>query len=1553
MARAELRLTRLGLTAAGYGKFRGDFKALAAKKKGAARTFALTPPERPAYAWWHDSLRVTAPEEGIYLCELYASGRRLDQAVVNVSRIRSLVLNMPDGNSRVVLLDAMSGTPVGKGRIVAYADDMRQQAVHEVGADGSVVLQPGDGRHYRSYYPEVGTDAFAPAFFLSRSGGYGYRNDTLPVVSLDIFPDRAIYRPGQQVRFGGTAYSRRGDVHAAMSGQALRVALLDVNRKQVDSLRLATDDFGNFGGVLRLPATCLPGRFTIEVSSAATTRGAYVRVEEYKRPTFSVESEEVKRAYALGDTVDVSAVARTYTDLPVEGARVRWRVTKNAWFRAEGNGSPQSGESVTDAAGRFVVPVVLEATPAERAYRPYNCFYYTLSFDVTADNGETASGSCVLRAATRASWLQADWPAAVCKERLPRVTIRQTNADGKDIPAEGRYRVCAAGRVRAEGTYRTGEAFMPDALAGLPSGAYRVVYEVAGNTGAVSLPGGKERADAVCDSTELLLFSETDVRPAAKADLWQHVRMSARQDTAYVMAGTSCEDVTLFYDLFAGRKLVESRRIAVSDSLLRFTIAYRPEFGDGARACFAFVKDGRLHEFSTEIRKPVPDKRLRLRWSSFRSRLTPGQDEEWRLTVTLPDGRPADAVVTARLYDASLDALATSRWAFGGIDFPRAVPFARWSLSRAYGPMLSGTVTAKRTDCRPLSFTHWDEKLFGSGMLWIRGTGNVRRALAGRVYGLSEMKMQLKMSAAEDGAKAESEAVSADVAAPMANALSAGKAVREAVATDDAGAAAVEPRTNFVETAYFHPALRTDDNGTAVIAFTLPQSLTTWNFNALAHTREMDYGAMDTAVVARKEFMVQPALPRFVRRGDRTELPVTLRNLSDRDVEVTLRCLLTDARTGAEVGKMSKKVRLAAGKSHAVAFGYDVDAAGPLLVCRMTAAGDGFSDGEEHYLPVLSDLVSVTRTLPFAMTEKGRRTLRVDTLWQSKSATDRRLTVETAGNPRWYAVAALPVLARGNCHGASDWATRYYALSLGDYVARMNPELSETLCRDTAAVAGLSAHMARFAELAEETPWLREAEGEAERAAALQSLFDADASAARKFTALDNLRALQHPDGSWSWYKGMPANAFVTVDVAVLLARAARFAGDADAAACLKRALGYLGKEMARQVVQMKREEKKHVRRPVPSELQLRYLYLRSLMGLQPDKDAAYLIEGAEKLCHELTMYGKALTAVVLFDAGRTDAAQENLNSLLEHTVSTPDMGMYFDTDRAQWSWNAYRIPTQTAAIEALLRMRPSSNAEVARMRLWLMQSKRTQAWETSRATADAVYALLAHSPLDSTLGALNGGSPLFYTLDKGRKVVGLNAPSQAEAARTVNYTKQTYDEAPAVDADAVTLSKATDGLSWGSVYATFTLPAAAVAADGKGFVLARRFEVRRGDVWTPLRDGDAVRRGDRVRQVFTLTAARDYDFVALKSSRPACLEPARPLSGYAWQDGMGSYRVVRDASTEYFFEQVRKGTHVFTEECLADRAGTYQCGLATVECVYAPEFRAQTAGFVLKVAAE
>lgn len=1532
--RAQVRFSRLDLSAAGMDRRVGgwDWKELRRHRTGGVQTVTHEFAAASAYRWQSDSIDWTPGAPGVYLCELVADGTPLDHRLVHVTRLLPLQLAQPDGVTRLVVVDARSGQPVAGGKVLVLDAKGRQQAAYVLDGTGTKALRRDDAGRSLSYYVTVPGDEAAPAFRLAGAGIVtprgGDAREAAPERRLEVFTDRAIYRPGQTVHVGTVAYERRGDSFRAVPDFQGWVKLLDTNRRVVDSVRLEADAFGAAGGTLRLPeAIGLPGQFVARCEWDGHVGQTTFRVEEYKRPTFTAEAEPVRTAYSLGDTVRVWGRVRTYTDVPVEGATVRWQVTRRAWYALNTYVAPVSGTTRTAADGRFSVPVPLAYESGELTLRPYNRYSYVLTFDVTAEDGETASGSYTLMAATKPSWLESTWPVYVCREQLPEVQVWQRNAQGENVAAEGRYELRQGGRVVGEGPFRTGRPFVPHVLSGLPSGEYQLISRL--------LPS--DSAQAAPDTARLYLFSENDTHPVSKVPCWTDVRYSAGRDTARVLIGSSCDSVLLFYDLFRSDRLLESRRVAFSDSLLRFDLAWRPEYGDCARATFAFVKDGQTYRFEAAVERPAPDKRLQLSWSTFRSRLVPGQAEEWRLRVTYPDGRPARASVMARLYDASLDALASNPWQFGGLGIYRQYPVAYWQGDRADYLSLSGTVPVKMRQVQPLDFTDWAAGIFSYGS----------RAFAEDML-QETMTLSCVDEIAADQAYENRSLAPRMMAKSTANVPAAGMA--------GASVPAAQMRTNFAETAYFHPSLHTDSTGTVGISFTLPESLTSWNFSALAHSVEMDYGGLDTTVVARKDFMVQAALPRFVREGDRTVLSATLRNLLPEAVDAMVRFELVDAETGRQVAEGREQVRLAADSACVVGFPFEAEQGDAVLVCRFMAEGGGFSDGEEHYLPVLSDRVNVTRTLPFSLTEAGPVSLRLDTLWTSPEASQRRLTVEISSQPAWYAVAALPVLANAQCRNAEQWAVRYYALKLGAYVAQLNPQIRAAV--DTvpsersgnssaeAPADGLARFLSAQSGWAEETPWLAEAAAEAQRAAALRSLFDPAVSAAKEYTALDKLRAMQRPDGSWSWYEGMAGNVDITTQVAVLLARVAAFTGDKTADGVLQCAFAFLQRHAASEVARMREAERRDGLKPQLSVTLLRYLYARALAGLSPDGDARYLLDLAERQVPAMNLRDKAEAVLVLAKAGRRETARTQLQSLLEYTVEAPGRGRYFDTARAPLSRESYRIPTQTAAIEALLCFYTAGNARVQSMRLWLMQAKRTQAWETGRATADAVYALLASSPLDSRLAYLDAQPPVYYTLSKGRRTVGLNAPSTVQAPGTVGYTHDSYTEAPAVEATEITLRKAHEGLSWGAVYANFNVPASAVATEGRGLLLARRLEVKRGAAWRPLAEGEAVARGERVRQVFTIRADADYDFVVLRSARPAGWEPARALSGYMWQDGMGCYRAVREVSTEYFFEHMAKGEHVFTEESVATRAGVYQGGVSEVRCVYAPEFGGQTGTF-------
>lgn len=920
----------------------------------------------------------------------------------------------------------------------------------------------------------------------------------------------------------------------------------------------------------------------------------------------------------------------------------------------------------------------------------------------------------------------------------------------------------------------------------------------------------------------------------------------------------------------------------------------------------------------------------------------PGSGENWTLSITDSKGQPVRANLLALLYDRSLDAFAPHSLNFSNICFSRVLPYARYrwrdSGTAWYGRTLFGYIGYNALSTEDRTATRWDDTLFENP--W---NTTFYGYSSGRAAGNRLMAKTAVSTIAHTGAQKE---MAMDKVATVPE-VAEDEMVQESVTAERGAATEQSLRSNFQETAFFLPRLRTDKDGTASLSFTLPESMTSWRFLALAHDRTMNFGSLDTLVTARKDLMIEAAAPRFVRPGDECEIPVRVTNLTDRTLTTEISLILSETLGEQAVLFDERQTQtLAAGESRTLFYLYKVATDTPALTLRAFGTTSAFSDGEERLIPVLPAEEEIVRTLPFSLDKPSTTTLRIDTLF-AREGRNRSLTVELASRPAWIAVTALPALSgKERATSATELAESYYAFALGEATARLRPEIKYLAEQPSDEALRLTS--LKTESLTDLTPWLRSARKEAERGEELRRLFDSEIAAARRHTALDRLAALQGSDGSWSWYPGMAGNSYITLEVATLLARVQKLAAEKEVDRLFLPALDFLKKHFQKDVSEMKRTEKRTKVKMRPSETQLRYLYLRTLLGLRPDEDARFIMDRMKASRHDFDLYHKALSAIILAEGGEEAEARLTIKSLMEYSVSREGAGRWFDSPRAEMSRNAYRIPTQCAAIEALEYF--GRKAEAREMRLWLMQSKRTQMWETSRETADAVYALLTARDDRGNELSLAAERPVYYTLYKGRKIVALNAESETTTPSTAAYFKQTYRESPATEAETVKIRKTTDGLSWGAIYAAYTIPAEKVKTEGKGLALTVEMEIYDNGKWYPINTETVLRKGDRIRRALTLTADRDYDFVAVEAPHAACFQPAAPFSGYRYEDGLSVYRSLTDSRTDFFIEQVAKGSHRLTEEFFLDRSGIYRSAAMKAECLYAPEYRATAAEEILTI---
>ena len=1486
------------------------------------------------------TLTIQAPQAGIYFLKAVPDGKKgvSDGTLMNVTALKTIYRPLPDGTLELVVVDAVSGQPVSEAEVTIYTEKgggYSPQQTYQADKQGTLKLDFLNSNKYW-YNAHTAADNAMPILNLWKNDYY-YKESKRKEV-LQLFTDRSIYRPGQTVYVSGLAYEMEKDSTRVLADKKYTVSLYDANNNETGKVEVRTNGFGSFSGQFVLPSPCLTGYFSLRAADTSVS----FKVEEYKRPTFDVTFEPVKVEYQVGDSIEVVGMAKTFAGAPVQNARVHYNISRSyAWvWRFMGRGSARwEGEAITDADGKFTVPVHFEID-SDRRESPLWYYTYNIQADVTDGAGETQQANLSLPLGSTSMVLNMDnLPDNLVKEKKLEIKLTAMNLSGEPVDTPVTYQVVEMeeqkdgqekeGRKVLTGTVEANKSFVPEAIYALPSGNYRLKLSA------------KDTQGRECTASKnFLLFSLNDKRPPFVITDWfyQDGLEFDAASPATVYIGSSEKNVYLLYDVFAGNKRLESKRIELSDSVVSFRFPYKKEYGDGILVSMAFVKDGRLYSHNARIMKPAPEKKLQLKWTTFRDKLRPGQQEEWKLTVLYPDGSPAEAEMLATMYDASLDKIYSAHKLDFGVDFHYVVPLTYWNTSYMRNAYLYVDFPLKRLRAVPLEYSELIIPSTGRMEAMVVGYGGSPRAtLAGalKIRGRSAANAVMNQEAVTDMVlQEEMVETSAQEKVEMGSS-------EELAETGD-----IQIRENFAETAFFYPQLRTNEKGEVSISFVLPESLTRWKFMGLAHTRNVDYGKIEATATASKEFMLQPNMPRFVRVGDKANIAASLMNLSDKGVKGTVRMELFNPETEKVFYSQKQKFDVKGGETGHVNFTFEVGDKYAVMACRMVADGDTFSDGEQRYIPVLTDKQWVTETVPLNVNGEGAHIFSLENLFNkhSKTASEQRLTVEFTAHPAWYAVQALPVVANPQNEDALSWATAYYAHSLAACIVKENPRIKQIFDSWKAQSGTKETFMSNLQKnqelkniLLAETPWLTEATNEAEQKQRIATLFDLNTMNSQLAVSVEKLGELQNADGAWSWYKGMQGSRYVTTQVMEMLVRLnALTHQDADSRMqpMIQKGFEYLGKQAAEEYKSMKEAEKKGAVGLRPSEQVLRYLYICVLDGKAPvDKKVnQYFIDKLSGEGKELTIYGKALGAIILQQAGKVAEAKLFMQSLMEYSVVTDEMGRYFDTPKARYSWFSYKIPTEVAAMEAIQRITKDTKA-IDEMKRWLLKQKQTQTWETLIATADAVYALMATGASD--LLANTGGVEITL----GKEMI------RTPVDDAIGYIKKTVI-GDVMNIKKVRVDKEGTGMGWGAVYAQYLESMDQIGEQGNGLSVSR--QLYKGD--EALNESAPLKVGDKITVRLTVKADRDMDFVQIKDDRAACMEPLQAVSGFRWSNGLGYYQATKDASTQFFIDQMRKGTYVIEYQVYVNRTGEYQTGIATVQSAYAPEFGGHTGGYRVMV---
>lgn len=1462
---------------------------------------------RPDYEEVKDSIEIGGNLPlGAYLMEVTSdnTGIAPQRELFYVSNLAVMIQQLPDDKHRYVVVNATDGQPVPGAKIMLYDRDYDvktgkwKRLVHArltTDENGEAYFKNVDGNVLIS----TSNDKFTPAkdIYLSRTRYYEQKDDK---IKHQLFTDRSIYRPGQTVHASAISYIVKKGLDASVPGKSMELnfILRDANGKQVAEQKATTDEYGTASVDFELPKEGQTGLYFISVNGTVTK---YVRVEEYKRPTFEITFPKVNEKYNWGDTVVVKATAKTYSGVPVQGAKVEYQVTRRNqlwWWGAGSAGQLVKTDScVTREDGTFDVEIPLEASLSGKDeadmsefMRIARFFNFEVSAIVTDISGESHEGVMSLPLGTKPTILTVNLPKRIETDSLKTVTFAYRNASGMPISSRLKYRI-------DKGEWKDAEANAPVSI-----------KEYASSSASSSLvwKSGVHQLEAICGQDTLqqkfTLFSMKDTHPVELTTEWyyQTAKTFPRDGKpVYIQVGSSENGAHIVYSIIAGNKLLEKGAWELGDSIVTLPFTYKEEYASGIVLNYSFVKQGKCYTRMMSIARPLPEKKLNIAWKTFRNRLTPGQKEEWTLKITTPDGKPAKAQLMSVLYDKSLDQIAPHSWKMS-LGFSQWLPSCYWTSNLWYYTMdLLGVYPTKYFDQKQLDVDKFDGKFF-SYYAYMQAVelSKLERSSGGTVESVRIQKDEVVREEAKGIWIRSSKMTRVGAAAPSANKVF---DVVEEMPQFAGGSGSdarqfldkVQVRENMNETAFFYPALESDNNGNVAIRFTLPESVTTWKFMGLAHDKEMRNGLLVHEAVAQKTVMVQPNMPRFLREGDKSTIVVKLFNTSDKKVSGNTRMQILDPETNKVVWQKTQNYSIDAEGSATISFDVQGLKEG-VYINKVVAAGNGYSDGEQHYLPVLSNRELVVNTLPITLHQKGEQSFDLSKLFlnkegkQAKDAEEAKVTIEYTNNPSWLMVKALPAISNPDEEDAISLMSAIYANTITNHVQK---------------------HL---------------------------SLENLTQESIRLQNQVEKLKKLQNPDGSFSWWKGMKGSRYMTTSVAEMMVRLNAIAGvQKSTAKMLTSAIDYLSWQTAQEVREMKKQEEKK-QKVNPSEQALHYLYILSVDGRKMkqnlEQDKAYLLDKMSKMTGDFSIYGKARAAVVLArnsqqNAAYREKAGEYLQSVNEYAVYREEMGRYYDTRKALYSWRNYKIPTQVSVIEAMQMLKPNDKQTVEELQRWLLMSKRTQVWDTPVNTVDAVYAFMKGNESNWSRKAENA----VLKLD------GKLLPMPQDST-TLGYVKT---ERPG-KASKLSIDKKSDYTSWGAVYAEFKQPISEIGSMESGI------KVRRVIVPAESESKGNAQVGEKVKVTLIITADRDYDFVQITDKRAACLEPVNQLSGYQWS--IGCYVSPRDHATNFYFDRLSKGKHIVEMEYYVDRKGDYQSGTCIAECTYSPEFGGRTETYELKV---
>ncbi|WP_179005232.1 alpha-2-macroglobulin family protein [Winogradskyella forsetii] len=1395
--------------------------------------------------------------------------------------------------------------------------------------------------------------------------------------------------------------------------------------------------------------------FSVEEYKRPKFKPEFQPITETYKVNDSITVKGTAIAFAGSNITDAKVVYRVKRNVRFPG----WYYWRRPYFNSEAQ-EITFGDTKTNAKGEF--EITFKAIPDESVSKDnLPVFNYEITADVTDINGETRSTSTIVNVGYHAMTLNIVAPQKIDKETKEiELTLTSQNLNGEFVPAKGElkiYKLNASDRV-----LRTRPWQAPDYQT-LSNGEFIKLFphEPYDNEGQLTnWPKGEEVystsfdtenaktitlkklnkwesgqyilvaeskdkfGQTVKDQIFTALFSDKD-KTVADNQLYEAQLDKASYETssmAKLTLGSAAENLTVTVEIEKDNTIIMTQLVELNDSKKTITIPVLESDLGGFAVHTSFAAFNEFHSQSFNVNVPYPKTDLEIETTTFRDKLQPGQDETWSFKIKGPKGDKVSAELLASMYDASLDEFRAHNWNFNPIHNPVYYGSIHKNSGQSFGTthfrLFNNFSINQSYPYQGYDELDWFGFYFGNDSF-------VKRSIS---YSKRVSAPQADLMAREDSAVLE-EVVTVGYGAttktesdkewnPKNSGGSNPNQNKKEIDLDN-----IQIRTNLNETAFFFPQLQTDAEGNVSFNFKAPEALTKWKLQLLAHTKTLESAVKQLETVTQKELMVIPNAPRFLREGDEIVITTKIANLTNKELSGLVRLELTNPVTDeflpniikGEIGRNYTLITDLTDKEFTVDANGNTQASWSLLIPKglqavqykiIATAIDlenekQFSDGEQNALPVLSNRMMVTETLPMWMRSNQTKTFTLDKLKNQTSTTlsHHKLTLEITSNPVWYAIQALPYLMEYPYDCNEQTFARYYANALAQHIVKSNPKI-ETVFKQWKSTDALLSNLEKNQELKslliQETPWLRDAESEMEQKKRIALLFDLNKMNNELQSALRKLRNNQHSSGAWPWFNGGRDNRFITQHIIAGFGHLRKLNVTSttlsdqnsttlsDQQNMIQNALDYLDTEFVQEYKDIRKYNKEaDLSKDHLSHTQLHYLYTRSFYPEHtPSKEVKKMMDyyqtQIQKYWLSRSLYDKGLMAMTMHRMADAKTAAKILNSLKENSVTSDELGMYWKNNTNSWHWHQAPIETQALMVEVFSEVGNSIQSDLSEeakakaeaknlkdidnLKIWLLKNKQTNSWKTTKATSEAVYALLLQ------------GSDWLSTTEQLEVKVGNEtiSPSTLENVKVeagTGYYKTSWNGSEITPEKAdVTITKTMpggkqegEGIAWGALYWQYFEDLDKITSAETPLKLSKKLFLKsntaKGEEITDLPAGKAgitsnsiLKVGDLIRVRIELRTDRTMEFVHLKDMRAAGLEPINVLSQYKWQDGLGYYESTKDAATNFFMDYLPKGVYVFEYDLRVNNAGDMSNGISTIQSMYAPEFSSHSEGIRISV---